>query len=357
MRRYCVVHGVCFAVDEMSGRRRLAFLGPALAPILLAACSVGTSGVASIVEIRDSLTVCFDAEMESGAGPHQLADATRYVVYQPVTTADDAAPLVAGPLDKQKWKASDAVAARGVGVSVRSGGRCATVRLSPPLPGVIYILGGHSGETILRANSGGTEMALNWAFVVSPAPASTPVPGATPERSPSPPPAAVAVPPAATIPAVSAATPSPTAAPTPVPTLAPTPVPTTVRTAVPTVATAAPRTPAPTALPTPSPTPAPTAFAGFAGGIANASGPVTSGFARFAGRVTDAATGLPIPGVCVYVGAPSGCPTPNLNTDTSGNFAFDFQIGTAALFNFEHPLYVTPPQRTGTAINLALVRR
>ena len=71
----------------------------------------------------------------------------------------------------------------------------------------------------------------------------------------------------------------------------------------------------------------------------------------------DAATGLPIPGVCVYVGAPSGCPTPNLNTDTSGNFAFDFQIGTAALFNFEHPLYVTPPQRTGTAINLALVRR
>ena len=79
-------------------------------------------------------------------------------------------------------------------------------------------------------------------------------------------------------------------------------------------------------------------------------------FTRYSGKVTDAATGAPLAGVCVYAGPASGCPVPNLNTDANGNWAFDFPSGSTWLFNFQHPLYASQLQKSGTVINLAMVK-
>lgn len=68
---------------------------------------------------------------------------------------------------------------------------------------------------------------------------------------------------------------------------------------------------------------------------------------RYSGRVTDAATGLGIVGVCVYAGPPLGCPSPNLNTDATGYWALDFPSGFSLTWNFQHPVY-------GSALGLKL---
>lgn len=47
---------------------------------------------------------------------------------------------------------------------------------------------------------------------------------------------------------------------------------------------------------------------------------------------------------------------PNLNTDAAGNFAFDFPSGSIWLFNFQHPLYASQLQKTGTTINISMVK-
>ena len=72
-----------------------------------------------------------------------------------------------------------------------------------------------------------------------------------------------------------------------------------------------------------------------------ATGPVGNGLQRYSGRVTDAATGLGIAGVCVYAGPPMGCPSPNLNTDSTGYWALDFPAGFSVTWNFQHPAYVS----------------
>lgn len=81
-------------------------------------------------------------------------------------------------------------------------------------------------------------------------------------------------------------------------------------------------------------------------------------FTRYSGKVTDSVTGAPIAAVCVYAGPPAGCPTPlNLNTDAAGNFAFDFPSGSIWQFNFEHPAYAAQLQKTGTTINVSMVKK
>ena len=104
-----------------------------------------------------------------------------------------------------------------------------------------------------------------------------------------------------------------------------------------------PRTNPPTIAPTPVPTPPPTLppACGYPGGVPIATGPLGNGLTRYSGRVTDAATGLGIAGVCVYAGPPMGCPSPNLNTDATGYWAMDFPIGFAVTWNFQHPAYVS----------------
>ncbi len=185
-----------------------------------------------------------------------------------------------------------------------------------------------------------------------------PSPSLTAAGSASPPPAATtaAPTPAATTAAPTTA-PSPSA--TPAPTEAPTETPSAARTSEPTDTPRPTKTsePAKTPEPTPTPTPTPTVAAGYPGGISSSSGTVIPGFTRYGGKVTDAATGAPIAGVCVYAGPPAGCPVPNLNTDASGNFAFDFPSGTTWQFNFEHPRYVAQLQKTGTTINVAMVKK
>ena len=68
-------------------------------------------------------------------------------------------------------------------------------------------------------------------------------------------------------------------------------------------------------------------------------------------------SGAGVPSVCVYAGPPAGCPSPNLNTDAQGNWSLDFPSGTTWQFNFEHPLYVAQLQKTGTTINIAMVKK
>ena len=86
-------------------------------------------------------------------------------------------------------------------------------------------------------------------------------------------------------------------------------------------------------------------------------GSTAPGFARYSGKVTDAATAGPIAGVCVYAGPPAGCPSPNLNTDAQGNFAIDFPAGVTFLFNFEHPAYVAKLNQAGTTFAVQMTRK
>lgn len=116
------------------------------------------------------------------------------------------------------------------------------------------------------------------------------------------------------------------------------------------------RTPAPTPAPTPTPLTAPPSAA-LPIAIANASGPVPPGSTRYQGIVTDAATGAPLAGVCVYAGPPSGCPSPSLLTDSAGRFAVDFPAGLGFTFTFEKEGYLPALRQTGTTINVGLVRR
>jgi hypothetical protein len=76
------------------------------------------------------------------------------------------------------------------------------------------------------------------------------------------------------------------------------------------------------------------------GGIPNATGTVPPNFSRYGGFVKDAATGLPIQGVCVYAGPPAGCPLQGtIRSDATGYFAIDYPAGVSFLWNFEHPNY------------------
>lgn len=81
------------------------------------------------------------------------------------------------------------------------------------------------------------------------------------------------------------------------------------------------------------------AGSGFPGGVAIATGPVEPSKVRYSGTVTDALTGAPLSGACVYAGPLAGCPTPNLNTDASGYWAIDFPSGSAWDLDFEYPAY------------------
>jgi hypothetical protein len=166
--------------------------------------------------------------------------------------------------------------------------------------------------------------------------------------------------------AVTLATAQPTTA-TPAATVAPTDVPATEApatespatespaTAAPTVVrTAPPRTNPPTVAPTPVPTPRPTLppASGYPGGIPIATGGIGNGLMRYSGRVTDAATGLGIAGVCVYAGPPMGCPSPNLNTDATGYWAMDFPAGFPVTWNFQHPAYVSVLGTKSTSVQM-----
>jgi len=174
-------------------------------------------------------------------------------------------------------------------------------------------------------------------FVTACAPGAAAVGGPTGPAGPA---AASAVPTAVARGTVASAAPAPAAsiAPTDAPatdapaTEAPTAAPTVVR-------TAPPRTNPPTPVPTPRPTLPPAS--GYPGGVPIATGIIGNGLIRYSGRVTDAATGLGIAGVCVYAGPPMGCPSPNLNTDSTGYWALDFPIGFAVTWNFQHPAYVS----------------
>jgi predicted fused transcriptional regulator/phosphomethylpyrimidine kinase len=105
----------------------------------------------------------------------------------------------------------------------------------------------------------------------------------------------------------------------------------------------------------------PPASGGVPGGIPNATGPVPPAFTRYGGTVVDAATGLPIPGVCVYSGPPAGCPlqgTPR--TDATGWFAIDYPAGVTFLWTFEHPSYLgllSQPIVGGTSPTFRLTHR
>lgn len=101
-------------------------------------------------------------------------------------------------------------------------------------------------------------------------------------------------------------------------------------------------------------TPLPTRTPAFSGGVPSAKGPVQSGFTRYSGTVTDAQTGAPIFGACVYAGPPAGCPSPSLISDEDGAWAFDFPSGVTWEFNFEHPDYKPVNHVTGTTIDVKL---
>ena len=86
---------------------------------------------------------------------------------------------------------------------------------------------------------------------------------------------------------------------------------------------------------------APPATGGVPGGIPNATGPVPPAFTRYGGTVVDAATNLPIAGVCVYSGPPAGCPLQGTSrTDATGFFAIDYPSGVTFAWTFEHPSYL-----------------
>lgn len=72
-----------------------------------------------------------------------------------------------------------------------------------------------------------------------------------------------------------------------------------------------------------------------------------AGFTRFSGRVVDD-EGTALAGVCVYAGPPSGCPSPYLRTNASGEWAFDFPSGVGWDFNFEREGYVPRYGVSGT---------
>ena len=150
-------------------------------------------------------------------------------------------------------------------------------------------------------------------------------------------------------PTVAPPLPTPAVAPTPTATAEPAPTESPVPTAAPTRAPTASPTPRPTATAVPTPEPPIT--------IANASGPVPPGSTRYQGTVTDAATGAPLAGVCVYAGPPAGCPSPSLLTDASGRYAVDFPAGLGFSFTFDKDGYLPALRLTGTTINVALVRR
>ena len=91
--------------------------------------------------------------------------------------------------------------------------------------------------------------------------------------------------------------------------------------------------------------------------VLSASGPVQSGFTRYSGHVTDAATGEPLEDICVYAGPPSGCPKPYLATDANGRWAFDFPSGVTWQFNFERAGYEPRLNLTGQTLEVELARR
>ncbi|MDO8563106.1 MAG: hypothetical protein Q7S25_04600 [Candidatus Limnocylindria bacterium] len=91
--------------------------------------------------------------------------------------------------------------------------------------------------------------------------------------------------------------------------------------------------------------------------VLSASGPVQSGFTRYSGHVTDAATGEPLEDICVYAGPPSGCPKPYLATDADGRWAFDFPSGVSWQFNFERAGYEPRLNLTGQTLEVELARR
>ena len=88
--------------------------------------------------------------------------------------------------------------------------------------------------------------------------------------------------------------------------------------------------------------------------VLGASGAVQSGFTRYSGHVTDAATGEPLEDVCVYAGPPSGCPKPYLATDAAGRWAFDFPSGLTWQFNFERVGYEPRMNLTGQTLEVKL---
>lgn len=60
----------------------------------------------------------------------------------------------------------------------------------------------------------------------------------------------------------------------------------------------------------------------------NASGAIPAGFTRYGATVSDAATGAPISGACVYTGPPTSCPAAGVDqTDASGFFCGRPPIG------------------------------
>jgi hypothetical protein len=90
-------------------------------------------------------------------------------------------------------------------------------------------------------------------------------------------------------------------------------------------------------------------------------GPVPPGFTRFGGRVTDATTGAPIAGVCVYPGPPTGCPKRGASkTDGWGIWAVDLPSGASWAFNFERDGFVDVLERKAGdagAIDVQMERR
>jgi hypothetical protein len=101
----------------------------------------------------------------------------------------------------------------------------------------------------------------------------------------------------------------------------------------------------PTATPIPPPPP------GIPPSQANATGPIANlGVPSFRaqGKILDAATGLPLPDVCVYTGPPAGCPRFHISTDSGGNFSVDLPSGVPFGFVFERPgfksIFGTPAQ-------------
>ena len=71
--------------------------------------------------------------------------------------------------------------------------------------------------------------------------------------------------------------------------------------------------------------------------------------------VTDAATGLPIAGVCIYAGPPSGCPDSRAVTDATGHWAIDFpSVISSWSFNLEHPAYLSISGHAVTQANPSL---
>lgn len=111
----------------------------------------------------------------------------------------------------------------------------------------------------------------------------------------------------------------------------------------------------------PLPATPPPASGGVPGGLPNAVGPVAPNFTRYGGTVVDAATGLPIQGVCVYSGPPAGCPLQGTSrTDANGFFAIDYPAGITFAWTFEHPDYLgllSQPIVGGTNPTFKLVHR